>query len=284
AIGSSRIMPLDTSTVGETVGEYYNHGMSGAGIYDYLGIVGLYKNNLPSHVILGLDPWILNDNNPDTRYQGLDESISECIDAMRNYSNGEIPEAHRFVIDSKYLEAVSPAYFQSAILSLLQGKVRDKISVTVLTDLHNGGIMSDGSRIDSAEVLNMSVAQSDENAKQYCADPENVYLMNGYSSLSKNYRALLEELVVWLTNQHVKISFYLPPFHPIVYSEFSSNQALRIVLQSEEYFRELAALYDIDVYGSYNPALCGGSNDDFSDGMHIKSNRIGTYWELTNKD
>lgn len=45
-----------------------NHGMSGAGVFDYLGILGIYEscNKLPGTVIMGLDPWILNESSGDT--------------------------------------------------------------------------------------------------------------------------------------------------------------------------------------------------------------------------
>ncbi len=63
-----------------------NLGMSGAGIYDYLGIMGIYQNigSKPRRVIIGLDPWVLNDNNGDNRYQALQKYINKFEENLKN--------------------------------------------------------------------------------------------------------------------------------------------------------------------------------------------------------
>ena len=66
-LGSSRSMQINSQTINDIFQDqiFFNHAVSGASVEDYIAILDLYleKNALPSTIIIGVDPWILNSNN-----------------------------------------------------------------------------------------------------------------------------------------------------------------------------------------------------------------------------
>jgi len=67
ALGSSRVMKFRTEMFGEGSGSFYN----GTGLIDQIedldDFLELFRNNLPKVIILGIDPWILNEQRHSTR-------------------------------------------------------------------------------------------------------------------------------------------------------------------------------------------------------------------------
>ena len=63
-IGSSRAMQLRKRFIQGNV-DFFNHSVSGAGVEDFISIIGIYREKgvLPKTVVLGIDPWIFNRNN-----------------------------------------------------------------------------------------------------------------------------------------------------------------------------------------------------------------------------
>ena len=70
-LGSSRSMQLRSHLFPGM--SFFNHGVSGASIEDYLAIYELYEQRelAPSVVVLGLDPWILNQYSKQDRWESL---------------------------------------------------------------------------------------------------------------------------------------------------------------------------------------------------------------------
>jgi len=70
-LGSSRVMQISSSVFpGHS---FLNNGVSGASIEDDMAIYWMYRKKgfIPSIVVLGLDPWLLNKNNGQGRYESI---------------------------------------------------------------------------------------------------------------------------------------------------------------------------------------------------------------------
>lgn len=122
-IGSSRVMTLSNETIG--IENYRNHGVSGAGIFDYMGILGVYEscNKMPKKVIIGIDPWVLNENNGDTRYQSFMQYVNICQELIQG-KNKTIKMIKKISLE-KEMQLLSIPYFQSSIHELVKdpGKI-----------------------------------------------------------------------------------------------------------------------------------------------------------------
>ena len=70
-IGSSTTMLINSDLFPDTL--LFNNSVSGASIEDIVGIYQLYKTNnkLPRKIIIGIDPWMFNENNGQERWQSI---------------------------------------------------------------------------------------------------------------------------------------------------------------------------------------------------------------------
>ncbi len=282
-IGSSRVMEMskDVSPDFETC---WNAGLSGAGIYDYLGIIGLYatKGSIPNRIVIGLDPWILNENNGDVRYK----SIAPYI----NISQNMIEDSNKFfdffslrydllaARINKYVQILSPSYFQVSIKaiktnsSIISNRDQFNFSTTEESVSDEAIRYSDGSIDYDLTRRSRTIDEVDAIVKSFLAG--DIYQMEDYYTLNRQYKTTLTSLLNFLENAGTEIIIYLPPFHPDVYDYLSSNPNYRMVIESEKYFRNIAEEMDIPVYGSFNPQLTHCENSYFLDGMHLRRDCI----------
>lgn len=264
ALGSSRIMQLSGDMVD---GSFRNHGMSGAGIYDYLGIIGvyLYCGLQPSKVVIGVDPWILNKNNGDTRYQKLEPFIDLY------HGNKDIKK--NFDKNNKELfELFSLSYFQTSIKQGFKAKQMPKINSTSDRTGELGVRRTDGSTSYPRSIRERKTKIVNDEATNYIA--KQVYQIENYSELDEGLKTEFEKLVEYFLDKNIEVELYLPPYHPIVYSFISNNSKYKSVLDAEEYFRDYARDKHIKVRGAYNPDECTCNEEDFIDGMHMKAESI----------
>lgn len=225
-LGSSRVMTISDDTVAG-MGTYRNHGVSGAGIMDYMGILGMYEERgwMPGQVIIGVDPWILNENNGDTRYQ----SISQYADKFKKVieTGGDESRSERRFTSAdfgKKLQAlsgiVSLSYFQSSFSYAIRnpGIVKNRtfeFHGTLEEDVEENIRYTDGSIEYNQAFRDKSVQDVDNDARMYISGE--LYQIENYKELSRENCILLEKLVEYLQAKGAKVVFYLPPYHPLVY-------------------------------------------------------------------
>lgn len=271
AVGSSRIMQLSSEAIGKS---FLNHGMSGAGIYDYMGILGVYEfqNIMPETVVIGADPWVLNDNNGETRYQTLEEYIQ----IFQGKSAGSSRWRKNKIALEEKKELISPAYFQVSIKQI--GKKRDTgepvtFHETTLDETDGFLRRVDGSTSYAKEIRMRTVEQVKAEAHSYISE-ENIYQLQNYNELSVELKDKFELFVDFLNEKNIKVVLYLPPYHPFVYQYIESSSQYQCVLEAEAYFRQYAQEHQIEIYGSYNPKYSGCDDTDFLDGMHLKAESV----------
>lgn len=275
-LGSSRIMTLSSDAI--EIENYWNHGMSGAGLFDYIGILGIYKKygKMPKKIIIGVDPWILNDENGDTRYQ----SIMLYINEFKMLFNNKDKASFKIPSFDKELQLLSLSYFQSSIEFIIKtsnGKRCDYYG-TLEKDGHENRIRYiDGSIEYEKNIREISVEKVNNLAKSYIAGE--IYQIENYKELSKKNSLMFEKMVEYLQENGIQICFYLSPYHPLVYNYLKENKDYQMVLQAEDYFRDIAKKRKIQVYGSYDPFLLECEENDFQDGMHLKRSSMSKSWK-----
>ena len=86
AIGSSRTMQLRKNMfLNDGINNFQNYSVSGASIEDYIALIQVHKNKfgeLPKNLILGLDSWIFNKNNGQTRYTSLSKEYYQFLEIL----------------------------------------------------------------------------------------------------------------------------------------------------------------------------------------------------------
>lgn len=282
-IGSSRVMTLSDEAI--DIENYRNHGMSGAGLWDYMGILGLYESTdkMPNHIIIGLDPWVLNENSGDARYQSLAPYIDNFKESIHGRKNLETKNKKRPSLEKK-LQLLSIPYFQSSIKEVLKapksvlkwGGKRDFYG-TEERNVEEAIYYVDGSMEYNREYREKDIERVNADAKAYVTG--NIYQIENFDSLSEAYCIELEKIIDYLQARGVQLVFYLPPYHPYVYKYIETNEKYQMVLRAEEYFRDLGLEKGIAVYGSYNPELLGCTEKDFLDGMHLKRCNVSASWK-----
>ena len=256
---------------------YYIGGVSGSTLNEIIGMLGMldYWDKTPSHVVIGIDPYIL--------YDGFKHdcwNIQEFIDYECSLMDGNEKEAGEtgvredFLINQlpKLKELVSLAYFQSsvraAIGKLLHGR---NIQMSIAADDEMGQqlkMLPNGRCIPSIGQI-QTVEQMTNIANKEIMN-KNVYYMNGFVELSEEKVKLFEQMTDYLLSKGVLVDFYLPTWYPVYYEEIKTNATLKGVLQAEEYVREMAQERGITVHGSYDPDKVDIIAQDFMDDMHLK--------------
>ncbi len=118
-LGSSRSLQIGSELFPGK--DFFNNSVSGASLEDYLAIYQLYraKGLTPKTIILVLDPWLLNKNNGQHRWESLKLEYS---DFLKNISDKKEYFSFNNMFFRKYAELFSPDYFQES-LKLFKAKM-----------------------------------------------------------------------------------------------------------------------------------------------------------------
>lgn len=272
-LGSSRSLQLRSDLFPGM--SFFNHSVSGATIEDYLAIYGLYRerNFKPSIVVLGLDPWILNKYNGQSRWRSLKD---EYYSFQKKINNDPDIQPRRMSIDikqSRFIQLISLAYLEESVKELLSNigdKTQGKFYATNDEKNDKHTILADGSRLYPLEMRLLTIDEVERSAISF-AKNDPVYSLANFAKLDKYSLTILENFVQYLQNNKVQVIFYLPPYHPSSFEILSQSDKYSIILEVEEYYRNLAKHMEIPIYGGYNPDDSGCDRKDFFDGMHPKA-------------
>lgn len=98
-----------------------------------------------------------------------------------------------------------------------------------------------------------------------------IYQLNNFTGLNKNDIAKFYNFIKFLKDNNVKVILWLPPYHPLVYDYINKTEQYKNVLNAERFFVNIAEEENLQLFGSYNPRKCGVDENDFSDGMHLRT-------------
>lgn len=257
-LGSSRAMFIGSHFF-EGI-SFYNSAVNGAAIEDLLGIFEMYrsKEGAPVKFIIGVDPWMFNDNNGQTQWESLSKEYNSLASSIG------IPDVDE-PNTNNLRQLLSLSYFQSSLKNLpnlLRGE--DKM---IATDQSNN--QANTELIDGMLVYGSSYGDVDEQtvllrAKEYIQGK--VYGLNRFLRLSSEKKLIFETWMNFLKDSGFEVSILLTPYHPLVFEHIRNEYP--IVLEVESYVSQLAEKNGFLVFGSYNPNGLGITGNDFFDGMH----------------
>ncbi|MFT7420394.1 MAG: hypothetical protein ACI9QN_001319, partial [Arcticibacterium sp.] len=174
-LGSSRLMQITEEFLGV---ETMNNCVSGATIEDLIAIYQMYKSKglIPSKFIVGIDPWVFNINNNQSRWLSVKNEYEEYLD-------GDSSRKYGFEILRKYEQLLSLSYFQASV------KVIDKAfkgsDLPMGTDSINNVLstkLKDGSIVYSEVIRNSTLEQINQRVDSYIKDE--IYGLQDFEELS----------------------------------------------------------------------------------------------------
>lgn len=281
-LGSSRSLVISGSFFPGD--RFFNNSVSGGTIEDYMAIYGIYSASgyLPKAVVLAIDPWILNPNCDERRWNSVSKFYLKTLDRVNGgrCRTNKFPVPARLKIKSrigKYLklsQLFSVTYFQASLqnlagLNLTGLGERRVVPVSGTQDSDLSIRMHDGSYVYDRQYRNKDVEGVRVEAVKYIsANP--VYLLGKFYSIDLNRLRLLECFVSLLKENNIKVAILLIPYHPVVYDYFNNSKDYKVVNDVEACLRGLAGRTGSVILGSYDPEKAGANEGDYYDGMHIK--------------
>ncbi len=252
---------------------FFNNSVSQASLEDYIAIYGMYdrRNIRPATIVLGLDPWILNGHRNLTNWQSVEFEYMRVVERMG--ASGSRLHTTSLPGLPKVWQLISPSYFQASVhalrrqLNAEEGAGRDYYP----TDATEGEYdikLRDGSLNYGQAFDRTPEATVNRDALAYAAAPPAEYFRS-FTSIDPETARTFERFLDLLRADGVKVVFFLPPFHPLVYERFANSRRYSVVLGVEDYFTALASRKGLHLAGSYDPHRAGcAATADFLDGHH----------------
>lgn len=258
-LGSSRVFRVHGEPFAPR--SVMNLGITCATLEELRGIVELLRREgkLPEHLIVGVDPWTFNPQhlrrapNRCLREAGAIEPISlrsECIRTVQTL--------------------ISPAYFQLSLQSLRKEPVRSadltSLPKTVAVRLADGSF-----RVP--ELFDVAGATAAERCDARVRQALHDRIWSEYA-FTTGEEPLLQAFAEFMLSVP-SASILIVPLHPDYYAVVQEEEACRRAFAMEAWLRSFGAEHSIPVIGSFDPARCGMSHEDFTDAHHASEAAMG---------
>ncbi len=276
-LGSSQIMIIGSNYATES--SLINNGVSGASLEDYLAIYRLYeiKSYKINKVIIGLSPWLLNDNHSQSRWKSLADEYYSFITEKLNLKAKKDFKTTLYSF-SKTNQLLSTSYFKTSLEYLFKGinneyKPTGNIINTGFTRLSDGSICYD-------KIYRSVSFEEIENKAKSTILTNPIYSLGNFTNLSENYKIIFTAFIEYLQKKNIEVEFFIPPYHPIVYEYLKKNEYYHIVFKTEQYFKNFALNHKIKVFGTYDPHGYNLDNSYFYDGLHCNQKAINKIFRI----
>jgi hypothetical protein len=243
-----------------------NLSVSGAAWQDHLGLFTVAarsgKLDQVKKLYLCADPWLLNPNNGEVRWQTLNDEVAEA--AQKGQLKGfRTPHSERQWM-AKLREMFNPLY---AWENLTQQPIPyfstpDTISSYKL-------VFANGTIRQQKEKDTRSVEETQERAREF-AGRKDLFHLSKFTAIDSSGLQAIEWIGKEMQLRGAEVHLLLMPFHPLVYTRMQTDRRYAHVALAETSFRKMAAANGWRIFGSYNPETAAMHEKDFFDGMHLK--------------
>lgn len=259
-LGSSRTMQLTGNLLEEE--DFYNDSVGYAVLEDYVGIMEMYaEHDFPDKVIIGVDPWVFNENNIDIgvdQAKFWDHEIDSWKKRLGFDANPAVMNKYK-----NYSDIFSLVYFQDSVVQLF---IDSSVHITRDDSVEVEPVYTfEGVKLSKED--NLAPATKDSvtmSAKEMLHGK-----FNDFTELGSEKRELFEKSIEYLQKSNVEVVILLIPFHPYMVEYFKDQ--LPVYFEVEDYLVDFADEHGIICYGSYEPDVCSVSGECFyPDGVHIR--------------
>ncbi len=291
--GSSR-GALITSEMLDTT-SMFNVSVAGGDIEDMIGFYGLLyeRDMLPKTLVISIDPWTLNDNKTDARWQ---EAVG---DGYRSYVGGRmglaVPNGVGTIAPLYDANAAQPTglfalgsqarstlfsipYFQSSLQYYFAGSyaLYKDVSATDAASGETGIVHADGSYSYPLAYQNCDAATASERAERAVG---NIIGLEDYDTLRGQKYELFRQFIQSALADGVEIKLVMFPISSHLCESMSYfndyyNGRYDNFFAAGDMVRQLADELGVPLTGSFYPDDLGYDMSDFYDGYHLRSERV----------
>lgn len=258
-IGSSRTMLINETYFPNH--SLYNNSVSGASLEDLIALYQIYKDQKlsPKKIIIGIDPWIFNENNGRSRWK----SIQYFYNKFHKKNISELPSN----CIHKYDELFSFSYFQSSIKVLPKVILGTSKPIATLKKYNTTATkLTDGSLVYGNTFRNATQAEINSKINKYILG--DIYSIENFDNISKKKWIEFQGFINHLQKEKIIIELFLCPYAPIVFDKVSKSYTK--VEETQNRIVEYARNNGLKIYGSFSPYDLGIDETYFYDGMHCK--------------
>jgi len=291
--GSSRCAMIDKNMLG--VESLFNVGVAGAQLQDVVAFYGMLdrENKLPQTLLLVLDPWMLNDNYGDKRYQwslgdyyyyfvtdklGYSADVSLVTGVESKYLPGTTEaDAFSSLTDAEKANLLSITYFQAGVQRWMDQEkgIRPDNWPKASDDYigTNGLLRSDGSFSYPENYRNLSVEEASHEARMSL--PYNLIGLEDYDNLDSANKQLLLDLIAEAQRDGVTVQILLLPISTLLYEwmqQFPDHYVN--FFKAEQLMYDIAEQTGVPITGTYDPYKLDLDMGAFYDGYHVKVEEI----------
>lgn len=266
-LGSSRAMSIRRDMT--TSGSFYNHAVSSAVLEDFIGVLAVYdaRGRLPAHVILGVDPWIMNGLGAPAYWHTFRDLYGGMADTMAVSIRHPSPalDFHSLRV-TKATELLSPSYFQ-ACLRQIKYETGHGLRPPEPTDNEIGDrskILKDGSLLypRSRYARARAVIRRDILMRSVALKSG-----GGFDRIDKDLAVAWRRLVTFLS-ERTDLTLVFMPYHPLEYDRMTTWQGYSVAPAVEAEAKAFATAKRVRYIGSYDPAAMGCDESEFFDAGH----------------
>jgi hypothetical protein len=287
AFGSSRIMSASTAMIGVGSGEFYNAGLSGGTVEDFIVLWSVLERRgaLPDTVVLAIDNWEFNRGHPQLRWLEWADEVSRFVDAgaasRAPFARALGPAMYRWY---QLKELLSYSVFKASLSELrrlTKGRPRrgaeifESLGRDLVSESDVAGrraLRADGSIMYEHAYVDQTVEQVREEALRYTASFHG-NLAN--FQWDRERAARLELLWRDMHARGVRIVAYLPPYHPAVWAALRRDpRNVAGVSATEAFMTHLAGRMNARFVNFTDPASIPCAEAEFLDGSHARDSCV----------
>jgi peptidoglycan/LPS O-acetylase OafA/YrhL len=259
-IGSSRVMQvMNPSQDNDTL----NLGVSGASMEDLISITDQAASNLtPKMILIGLDPWILNQNSGQQRWFDLKSDYDVALKRFAIPLDYAIP---RKQIIYKYIYQSNSKPLGFDILTDLYIFSNISYKKSYVSNNPNPELLAKKLR-DGTHIYDLSYLKQSDSLSDSDIISSYRYGMNNYAFSQDLYDQLYSFLLYYSKSSQVVL--LLPPY--LFLDKNVDNIYRDKITEIESKYLKLAKDLDLQIIGSYNSSKIDCNKKDFYDGMHPK--------------
>lgn len=241
---------------------FFNHSVGAATLEDYIAFIGIYnkyQKYIPNNIILGIDPWVFNKCNGMERWKYISQYYYYSINLLnKNFKAKNVIKTSDFF--KQYF------VFDKSTSGLYYLNIKNKLRyfITSNTETDDWLIFPDGS-VEYPYIYRYTDNEVALN-KARVLPHSRVFGLEKFNKLSNI--ELFEIFISYLLQNNVNLYFFLHPYHPVSYKNFTDNNKYKIIIDVENYLIKLSKSKNIQILGSYNPEILGTCEDDYFDKMH----------------
>jgi len=291
AFGSSRVRDVASEIAGAVPGEFYNAGMSAAGVDDYIALWSLLerRGNVPEVAVFSVDAWVLSAGNDAPRWIALAPEVARFLDVAGARAGMPLLAQQLLYRWYQAKEFLSFAVLQSSVRDLARGVAGHRQRGDDLLHTMSAGLVReadvgarqairvDGSVIRPKEMRDRSTdLVREEVVRHVSGGPYGLADFRWEPARGERLAALWRDMRA----AGVDLVVYMPPYHPAAWALLEANPRHAASLrQAKDFLARLSREVGASFVDASDPASIPCAEADFYDMQHATPDCLRRLWQ-----